>query len=360
MKILCFIDSLGSGGAQRQLVELAKGFKERGHNVSFLVYHHEPFFLHDIQQNEIAYTCISEGNFIKRIFKIRKFIREGNFDAVVSFLEAANFIATLSGFPYRKWRLIVGERSANPKILKSFKLRFYRFFHLFANFVVANSHENIKLVKKINPLISNKKCKVIYNIIDFNFWNKENYNSIESNRKFHLVVAASHQYLKNSKGLIKAVALLNSTLRHQLKIDWYGDERSDDSLNEAKILIEKLELQNTITFFPATTEIKSKMQQADAIGLFSFHEGLPNVICEAMSIGKPIISSAVSDIPILLNNNPKLIFNPYDENEISSTLSYLMSLSSDQLNKIGEENMNNATRFFAKEQIVSEYLNLMN
>ena len=39
MKILCVIDSLGSGGAQRQLVGLAIGFKERGHEVSFLVYH---------------------------------------------------------------------------------------------------------------------------------------------------------------------------------------------------------------------------------------------------------------------------------------------------------------------------------
>lgn len=39
MKILCVIDCLGSGGAQRQLVNLATAFKEKGHEVSFLVYH---------------------------------------------------------------------------------------------------------------------------------------------------------------------------------------------------------------------------------------------------------------------------------------------------------------------------------
>jgi len=38
MIILCVIDTLGSGGAQRQLVNIAIGFKERGHTVSFLVY----------------------------------------------------------------------------------------------------------------------------------------------------------------------------------------------------------------------------------------------------------------------------------------------------------------------------------
>ena len=43
MKILCLIDDLGSGGAQRQLVNLSKGFVSRGHEVSFLVYHPADF-----------------------------------------------------------------------------------------------------------------------------------------------------------------------------------------------------------------------------------------------------------------------------------------------------------------------------
>ena len=33
MRILCVIDSLGSGGAQRQMVNLAVGFKSKGHQV---------------------------------------------------------------------------------------------------------------------------------------------------------------------------------------------------------------------------------------------------------------------------------------------------------------------------------------
>ena len=44
MKILCVIDSLGSGGAQRQLVQLAIGLKNKGVDVSFLMYHNIHFF----------------------------------------------------------------------------------------------------------------------------------------------------------------------------------------------------------------------------------------------------------------------------------------------------------------------------
>src|SRR5690625_4620985 len=164
MKILCFIDSLGSGGAQRQLVELAKGFKERGHEVSFLTYHEIDFFKPDLDQVEIPVTTIVEPNYWKRALKIRRFIRRSQPDAVLAFLEASAFMATVAGFPWRKWKLVVGERSANPNILKSPKLRFYRFFYLFTDYVVANSHANMELVKKANPLLSARKCKMIYNI----------------------------------------------------------------------------------------------------------------------------------------------------------------------------------------------------
>ena len=43
-RILCFIDSLGAGGAQRQLVNLAFGLKKRDYIVSFLVYLVDDFY----------------------------------------------------------------------------------------------------------------------------------------------------------------------------------------------------------------------------------------------------------------------------------------------------------------------------
>src|SRR5699024_7191018 len=116
MKILCFIDSLGPGGAQRQLVQLAKGFKERGCEVSFLTYHEINFFKPELNKIGIPVQTIVEPNYFKRIIKIRKAIRNEKVDAVLSFLEGANFMATFAGVPFRKWNLVVGERSPNPAI----------------------------------------------------------------------------------------------------------------------------------------------------------------------------------------------------------------------------------------------------
>lgn len=356
MKILCVIDSLGSGGAQRQLVSLAKGFKEKGHEVSFLVYHPQDFYKKELEEAGINITFIIEPNYAKRLFKMRKFIRAGKYDSVLSFLEAANFIATVSGFPYRKWKLVVGERSANPNIMKSFKLRFYRWFHVFADYVVANSHANLDIVRKINPLLSKKKCKVIYNAVEI----PKQSNVLPLNQKFRIVIGASHRTLKNLDGLIEAVNLLPVENKKKLIIDWYGEKNVDDSYSLGLKKIEKYNLLQNFDFHDPTTNLMNEVAHSNAIGLFSFYEGFPNFICEGMALNKPIICSPVSDLPKLLKDNINTFFcDPSQPQAIADSIIKLMDMKEDDIIKMCEENQAIVKKSFAKNQIVNEYLDLL-
>ena len=364
MKILCVIDSLGSGGAQRQLVELAIGFKEKEHDVSFLTYHNIPFFISILEKNEIFTTCIQESNYLRRLLKMRRFIRKGNYDAVVSFLEAPNFICEVAGLPYRNWKLVVGERSADPEILKKIKLKMYRWFHVFADYIVANSFANLQLVRSINPLLTDKKCKVIYNAIDFNQWKPITDFSIRKNSKIKLVIVASHYYLKNLNGLLEALSLLSKHERSKLIVDWYGDKVTepfiDGSIVEAFKKTTYYSLEDIIFFHPATHDIKRIIQESDSVGLFSFYEGFPNVVCEGMACGKPIICTAVSDIPNILSHDPNLLCDPTDSKSIAKSLRYLIILSNEQFAQIGKKNEEIAKLRFSKEVIISMYLQLLN
>lgn len=363
MRILCVIDSLGPGGAQRQLVELALGFKEEGHTVSFLTYHQINFYTPTLQKNDIPITCICEKNYLKRLLKMRRFIRRGRYDSVLSFLEAANLICEIAGLPYRSWKLVVGERSADPAILKSTKLRIFRWLHVFADYVVANSYTNIKIVKSANPILSKSKCKVIYNIVNFDLWKPSlNYYPLKDG-KLKLIVVASHRYLKNLNGLIEALALLSNEERSKISVDWYGDRITepffDNSIADAKQKITFHKLNKIITFYPATREIIQKVQEADTIGLFSFYEGLPNTICEGMACGKPIICSEISDMPELLSIDKNLLCDPSDPQSIKNAIIYLIGLSKEQLINIGEGNEKICKEKFAKEIILSDYLKLL-
>lgn len=359
MKILCVIDSLGSGGAQRQLVNLAVGFKEIGHDVSFLVYHDINFFERILDEFNIPIYKVIDSNYFTRVLRMRSFIRKGNFDSVLSFLETANFICEISGFPRRKWKLVVGERSANPRILKSFKLKFLRWFHLFSDNVVSNSQVNLDLVRKINPFLKEKKCHVIYNIVDYDKWKPNPNYHFRKDGKLNLIVVASHQYLKNLDGLIEAVNILDKDEKEQLKISWYGGLRNDNSKDKGIEKIEKLNLSDIFHFYDSTLEIHNKVNEADSLGLFSFYEGLPNSICEALSVGKVIIASRVSDIPLLVNDN-NLLFNPTSMNEIQKVLKYLLHISENEFELISNRNIKKAKELFNKEIIIDKYLHLLN
>ena len=363
MKILCFIDSLDSGGAQRQLVELATGFKEKGHEVSLLTYHNIPFFNLFLEHHNISIETIEERNYLKRLIKVRHFIRQSDFHAVLSFLEAPNIISQMAGIPSRKWKLVVGERRINPLIKRSLKLIFYRWFHFFADFIVSNSSTNIKYVLRVNPLLSKSKCRVIYNIVDLNRWKPHPDFIFRKNLKIKLIVGASHLPRKNAPGLIEAISLLNDSELDKISIEWYGNKPNDindyKSFESAVKKLNDLKLNNVISFHPATNKILKIVQDADAVGLFSFSEGMPNIICEGMACGKPVICSTVSDIVNLLSYDKNLLCDPADEHSIASSIRYLISLDQEKLREIGNRNRKIAMENFQKDKIISDYLKLL-
>lgn len=363
MNILCVIDDLGSGGAQRQLVELARGFSNLGHSVVFLTYHPASFYYSYLKELGIPIKNINSSNYVTRLLKMRRFIRQGQFNAVISFLEGSNFICEFTALPMKNWRLVVGERSSKPAIRRSIKLIFYRWFHFFADFIVANSNANIDLVKSVNPLLNSRKCKVIYNMVDFNTWNPSEEYVPRKNGKLKLIVAASHQKLKNLCGLIDAVVLLNPHEKASIKIDWYGDRIVepffDESFTEAQKKIKEHQLENIFSFYPAVKDLNLRIQNYDVLGLFSFYEGFPNVVCEGMACAKPIICSEISDLPTLLNYDQNLLFHPRKIESIHKTLKYILSLSDQQLISIGKINKAMADEFFNKENIIEQYLKLL-
>jgi len=164
---------------------------------------------------------------------------------------------------------------------------------------------------------------------------------------------------KNLNGLIEAVYGLNSDEKQKLIIEWYGNSGFDDSLKKAKLLITKYSLEDIFIFYPATLDLPLKMQQADFIGLFSFYEGLPNVVCEGMATGKPIIASRISDVPMLLSQNNGFLCDPNDFKSITKALRHALNLNKTDLKKMGEASRNYAITLFSQDIILRKYENLM-
>ncbi|RAR70243.1 glycosyltransferase family 4 protein [Flavobacterium aciduliphilum] len=360
MKIIFVIGDLYSGGAQRQMVNLALKYKSEGHEVSTLTYYSREYYGEILREKGIQTKCIEERKPIKRMIKFREYLRNSDADVVVSYLGISNFLCEFAAIPYKRWNLVVNERSANPLILKSYKSFVVRLFHFFSDRIVTNSFSNKDMILKVNPFLKEKQIQVIYNMIDLDFWKPDNNYKYKEDGELKIVIAASHRYLKNLIGLLKAVSNMSEIEKSKIKITWFGNSLVppyyDDSIVECMDFIENNNLSKIIELKPATHNIKDEILKSDVVALFSFFEGLPNAICEGMALGKPILASNISDIPKLIVDgvNGKLCIAE-DPKSIESGIRFFINASANDLQLMGSRNRTKALDLFNENKIFDQY-----
>lgn len=356
MKILLLIDSLGSGGAQRQMVTLAKLFKQKGNEVSFLVYHREDFFKEYLEQDAIPIHYIIEHISLLRIIKIRNYIRKGGFDKVISFLDTPNFLNCFAAIGGKSWKVVTNERSSKESTFLSKKGKIFGWFQRFSDAIVCNSHNAKKMWEKYYPHYKNK-LYVIYNPVVLPEITSEYIPKRDG--KLHVVVAASYQFLKNPIGLIKALTLLNLDERKKIKVSWYGriDIAIGDPLayNESLFIIKENKLDEVISLYGETKDISNIMNEADVVALFSEVEGLPNTICEGMMLGKPIIMTEVSDFSTLVNISNGVLCKWNDSRTICNALLNFINMPNNDLIELGIQSKKKAQILFAENVVIRNW-----
>ena len=359
MKLLLLISNLGSGGAERQLVTLAVLFKEKGIDVEFVVYHKDDFFKHILDNNGIKVNKLNPKNNIDRIVTVRRFIRQSNCNGVISFLEINNFLGCVSAFGGKKWKLITNELSSKESTFLSRQGKIFGWFQRYSDTIICNSYNAKAMWANYYPEYKNK-LSVIYNPINMPEITSEYVP--KRNGKLHLVIAASYQYLKNPIGLIHALALLNEEEKNKIEVNWYGRIEitggNRKPYDKASNLIKQHKLKHIIYLNEATKDIANKMHEADVVALFSELEGLPNAICEGMMLGKPIIMSRVSDYEKLVDDSNGFLCDWNNPKSIKGALMSAVKLSENELDKMGNSSRLKAHKYFSKETIINQWLEL--
>jgi glycosyltransferase involved in cell wall biosynthesis len=357
MKVILFIDCLNAGGAQRQLILLAKLLVEKKINIEFLTYNKDDFFLNYLNELNIKTHSFHNYNKVRKFFKIRKFLRQGDHDIVVSYLTTPNLISELSNFPSKKWKLIISERNQNYS-----KYYWRGLFHIFSDYIIVNSISSYEeIIKKIG--INKTKCHVIHNGVDSSFFvkNKNTY----LNRK--IIVISKYSEQKNIFQFIKAVSYSKKIFRKfNYKIDWYGDLVKNKNgvyeiYEKAKSLINKYEIEDILYLHKRNDKVSDLYKSTDALILPSKYEGLPNVVLEAMASKLPILMSKVSDYKLLVKNDYNgYIFNSNNYKDISLTMEKFINLSVDNKIIMGKRSYQIVTDNFSENKYIQKYIDLFN
>ena len=354
--ILCLIDGLGFGGAQRQLIGLVDLLNHKGYKVDIACYHERHFYDQLLSDLKIEPIVLPAKGPIGKILAVKKLIQNNKYDTVITYLQGPNSIACILKAFRMNFRLLLSERITNQNIDKKafFRFQLYRF----ADIIIPNSYSQKNFIDDNFRFLSGK-TRTITNFTDTEYF-IPNSKYYPSECKQILVAGRIHTQ-KNIFRFIEALSLLkNKNIR--VKVDWYGDVGygMESYNNEVQKKYTDSDIKELITFHPGSKKILELYRQCDAFCLPSLYEGFPNVVCEAMSCGKPILCSDVCDNPHLVRDGENgFLFNPKSSEDMAAAIMKFCDLDTEEIIRMGECSRNRIIELCSTETFVQKYIKLI-
>ena len=325
-RILCLIDTLGMGGAERQMIGLALFLKEKGYHVDLVTYYDHDFYAELVDRYGLgSVTLHVKDSKWSKLQAVKRHIKQaGGYDWVIAYKNGPAIIGCMLKMMGAKFRLIVSERNTNQSISRGDKMKFW--FYRWADYVVPNAYAQEKFIKQNFAALSNKTVTIT------NFTDTDHFKpiAITPNDKLVVMTAARVAKQKNILNYLEAIKRLKlDGYTDDVHFDWYGDVQTGE-------------------------------EEYDVFCLPSIYEGFPNVVCEAMSCGKPIACSRVCDNPHIVQENKNgIFFNPTDVDSIYNGLKLIIEMPKEERLAWGHKSREIAETLFSKEAFVQKYIKLI-
>lgn len=351
-RIVCLIDSLCAGGAQRQLTTLGVSLKNAGYEVSFIVYHDIPFFQPVLDRNGVECTVVKDnGLFSKpgRILNIAGALRRMKPDVVISYLDSPNVIASLLKMSGMKFRLVASDR--NTSLNAGTREKMIYSIMRYADVIVPNSVSQTTFLKVNFPGLA-PKIRTIHNFVDTDYFRPD--GSARRAGSKRIVCVGRLEPQKNVERFLEAVSMVRQAFP-DFRVDWYG--KRYDYYRSYEKRIDELQLSDIFFIHEPVSDIREKYRESDVLCLPSVFEGYPNVLCEAMSCGLPVICSDVCDNPaIVRDGRDGILFDPYNPRSMADAMLRFLNMPEEQMLAMGEMCRSRSLELFDRNAILDKYI----
>lgn len=361
MKILCVIDSLGSGGAQRQMVNLAYGLKAKGHDVELFIYHPQfDFYRSTINEAGILVNEVHgvSGFSFRLVRAIVVLLQERKFNALISFLTSPNIYSIFASLLiFSKIKLIVSERGSSEADIPLFKSILSQLFYTRACCITVNSYHRALALNRSFWL--NRKVSVIYNGYNIPAETPMSFNS--AIHKVSFLVIGRNTLEKNGVRLLYALLLFEQRNSYIPKVSWAGRQEQDNQSLSIRAEMDQLiasnpSLYSSWQWLGQRSDVPELLASTDALIHVSLYEGLPNVVCEAFIAAKPVIVSAVCDHPLIIEEGVRgHLCDPLSPESICDAIERFVSLTPEERHAMGRNARRYAEEYLTLERMVNEY-----
>lgn len=359
MKILCFITSLSSGGAEHQIVLLSNFLAERGYDVTLTTFadcpdHYE--VAGGVKRHRIKHGKGSAS----KILAIWRYFLTVKTDCVVSFGARENFFCLVPMLFRRKIKVLAGERCATWIKLNWYKKLNYRWLYRRADYIVPNSYTQKEDICANWPQYK-EKTHVVTNYTDVVIYKP---STQPNNIPLNIGIFCRYSEQKNYRRFAHMVKLLKDKTEVPFEIHWYGNKHREGKILPEYTTMEELcknyQIEKNLILHDHIQDVSNEIKKYDALCLPSYTEGFSNSISEYICSARPVLCSDVADNKLMVHDGVNgFLFDPYDENSMAVAFEKFFSLSKNERETMGTESRKIAEGLFSEEKFVSEYIRMI-
>ena len=297
------IESLGAGGAERQLVELVGRLDRETFAPRVLAYVNSLFFQKDLDALGVPVTAINRrGRWDPRpLLQIARWLRNGEVDVVHSYLPTANLYAVAARRLAGHGKVVVSQRNALAHE-EGLAARCIPWTFRNADLIIANSRS---AKREIHQAMGIEEDTVLFipNGLDLDRFVPVDARARASIRKnmdwpenvLVVLTVASFKPQKDHDAILEALSKYRTPLSRCV-FCWVGAQEPGSEFERLEARIRAEGLAKSVRILEPAHDIERLYQASDIVLLPSRWEGTPNVVLEALACGRPVIGTDVSDV----------------------------------------------------------------
>lgn len=331
MRVLFIISELTLGGAQKQVIELARELVRHGNEATIYTLNREVPRAKELEGSGVELIVDQKRWKLDPavLRRLRAYLRDWHPDIVHGFLFDGDIYARIAAFG-TGIPVLNSERSDNYELSRTQYLG-HRLTRALADGLVANSHSGSAFAQRLYGFPP-ERCHVVWNGLRIEELERQaatraDYRSeffgpgrhkvaclvgaIKPAKDYHLAIDAAARLVHADpdwRVLFVGDQLANATYRAGI--------HSDTSEYKASVMrhFAAQGVADKVKFAGARTDVPAIVAQSDVLYVTSCREGFPNVVLEAMVLGVPVVSTDYSDIRRILPRPSQVVAsrNPDD------------------------------------------------
>jgi glycosyltransferase involved in cell wall biosynthesis len=349
LRVALIAATLGQGGAEKQLLYVARALQQAG--VDVRVYSLNKGEFYEPAFKNMGLTPIWIGRFNNPLIRLARLISEVR-RFKPHFVQSSHLYANLyAAFAARATGAIsVGAIRGSLRYSTETNGHWTRWLVRATSILITNSRATQTELSK-SGLIETQRIRLIPNTIDLADFDDAFVQ--RSNGDVTAIFLGRLIPIKRLDNFLHALALARKShpkLRGVVVGD--GPERAKWERLAVELNLE----QSGVTFLGSQDDVRSLLAQADLLVLSSLDEGFPNVVLEAMAARLPVVTTPAGDAGFVVENGISGYVVPFDDIKQMSESMLVLAKSPALRRKMGDAGRRRVQELYGFEHFADKLL----